>query len=374
MSRVKETKRLYNIDFLRFVFAVIIVYHHLLHDNIIKATGGTDYFNSMAESWVYAGAIVECFFILAGYFLYKTYYKRPDLSVKEFTYKKIARLWPVLFIYCLLNVFVFKTNPYTSFYNVLFLQCIGVSTEYQGINWYISPFFWTLIFYFVLLKCVKNKKHLNIAIGLICYFSYVFLVNYSSGRFGRETVGFVFNLGLLRALGGIGVGYLTAFCLESIKKMPSIICFSPTKMQSAAITAVITVLEAVSIAALMINFIGKENADKNQFFAVIMFVLLLVCMLSQKGVISRVFNRKIFGTLGKYSYSIYVMQQIAFWTLRDVFWQKNISYIQQHGLRTLLISLVFSVALGIVTYYVVEKPAAALFKKMGKRIFLEKQA
>lgn len=370
MDKAKN-KKLYNIEFLRFVFSVIIVYFHILHNNVFKWLGGaenaTPFLNRLAEKSQYAGFAVECFFILAGYFLYKTYYKNPNLQVKKFVYDKIARLWPVLFFTLAIFV-VFYYQPFMpNFFNILFLQCIGISKDFSGPTWYISPFFWVMVFYFVLLKCIENKKICNIIIGVITYFSYVFLVN---RFFGRETVNGFISLGLLRALGGIGVGYLIAVCLESIKSMPSVKRFKPTKLQDFAISAVITVGEIGSLAMLIQHFFDFDNAYENHFVVVIAFSILLVCMVSAKGLISRICNNKLFGFLGKYSYSIYVMQQFSFLILRDYVW-KSTDYILSHGLRCVLISVAVAVAIGVATYYLVEKPSAMLLKKFGNKLFAE---
>lgn len=359
-------KKLYNIEFVRFIFSAMIIYYHLLHNNLITVTdGGTAFLNRLADDCEYAGFIVECFFIIAGYFLFRSYSKRPDLSVKEFAYNKIARLWPVLFVTVVIGVLFFGENEIPSLFNVLFLQCIGVSLDYQGITWYVSPFFWAILFYFVLLKCARNKKMCNVLIGVISYFSYVLLVN---RFFGRETINDVFSLGVVRALGGIGVGYLIGVCLNSIQNMPAVKDFRGTKTQNLLIGAAFSLAEIASAALLMRHFLSRDNTYGNQFFIVILFSVLLVCMISGRGILSRIFNNKIFGFAGKYAYSIYMMQQIAFWILKDTLW-KNTDFIRQHGLWCIAISLIFAILLGILTYYAVEKPAANALKKLGAKLF-----
>ena len=94
----------------------------------------------------------ECFFIISGYFLYKNIIENKDVSIAQFIWKKIIRLAPVLIFSVLLGVIFFKQNIYSAIFNSLFLQCIGLSLDYKGINWYISPLFWTLIFYYAVFK------------------------------------------------------------------------------------------------------------------------------------------------------------------------------------------------------------------------------
>lgn len=362
----RKNKKFYNVDFIRFIFSVFIVYYHILHNNIFSATGTeSEFLTELANECSYASFIVECFFIIAGYFLFKSYNKNPGLSVKEFAYNKFARLWPVLFVSIAIGVIFFGNKEMPAFFNVLFLQCIGVTKDYAGITWYVSPFFWTILFYFVLMKCIKDKKKCNILIGVISFFSYTFLVN---NYFGRETLYSVFSLGLLRALGGIGTGYLIAVCLDSIKNLQSVKSFKPNGFQKFLIFIIFSLLEAGSFAMLMRHFFIKSRAYSNQFFVVIMFTLLFVCLLSGKGIFSLIFNNKFFGFFGRFSYSIYIMQMVSFWILGDTLWN-DLGYVENDSLRCLAVSVAFSVVLGIVAYYVVELPSAALLKRFGKKVF-----
>lgn len=73
-------KRYYNIEFLRFAFAICIVYFHLLHSFMMDYTGNADLYIRLAEQSKYAKYIVECFFIISGYFLYHTIQRHPEMN------------------------------------------------------------------------------------------------------------------------------------------------------------------------------------------------------------------------------------------------------------------------------------------------------
>ncbi len=356
-----------NIEAIRFLFAVIIIYFHILHACIMKQAGEAQIYQTLADLSSNAGIIVECFFILSGFFLYHSCKKTPDMSVKEFAYGKVGRLLPVFFVSELIGVVFFKKSPYELLINVSFLQCIGITDKWKSINWYLSPLFWVLIFYFVLLKCFKNdKRKPNIIIGLITYFSYVILLN--NGGFTREMVFGFLSGAVLRALAGIGLGYLIAVCVESIKEMPSVKGFKPNKKQNALITLVISVIELACFIGLIIDFLYKKIAYENQFIVVILFSGLLLCMITQKGILSRICNNKFFGGFGKYAYSIYVVQRISFYILEKTLWT-NSDFVQNHAYRCIAVSILFSVLFGIAAYYIIEKPCARLFKKLGKKLF-----
>lgn len=365
---MKKSTRLYNVEAIRFLFSVIIVYYHILHSNIMNFTGGSSFYERLAFQSSNASLIVECFFIISGYFLYKSYCRKPDLSVKEFVYNKVARLWPMLLVYEFIILIFFSGKPYVLFFNVLFLQCNGISFDYQGINWYISPLFWCLIFYFVLLKCTKDKRKTNLFIAVLVYFSYMMNLRATNGDFGRDVEYSIISLALFRAVAGVGLGYLIGVCVDSVKNLPSVKKFQPGKMENAVISIVISVLEIGFFALLLVQLLYKDKAYQNKFIAVILFTGLFVCMLTGKGILSVITNNKVFGFFGKYAYSIYVMQQISFYIMQKTIWQ-NEAFVQNHALRCIAVSVLISVLFGIAAYYIIEKPAAALFKRFGKKLF-----
>lgn len=214
-SKIMERKQYHNIEFLRILFALIIVYFHILHSNILGYVGENEIYLNLASHCNNAWVIVECFFIISGYFLYQSYFCKQNTLIIQFILKKVFRLLPVLLFSLIICVVFFHHKLETALFNGLFLQCNGLSLEYKGINWYISPLFWVSIFYFALLKTTEYKKA-NFNIALITYISYVILVN---NTFGRETIYGFLCLGVIRALAGIGLGYLVGLILNELKKV-----------------------------------------------------------------------------------------------------------------------------------------------------------
>ena len=174
----KET--LHNINFLRFFFSVIIVYFHIV-PHIAKFINNPEIKNiyiSLSSKCYSASCIVECFFIISGYFLYKTIKNNVHESWFKFVLNKIARLWPVLAFSILITLIfklfgITKANTYSQIINLFFLQCTGVSIDYKGINWYVSSYFWVIVFYSYILKSFKDK-YANLIIALCTYLLLLF--------------------------------------------------------------------------------------------------------------------------------------------------------------------------------------------------------
>lgn len=368
INKLTDTKKFYNIDFLRFVFCIVIVYYHILHSNIISYTASSSFYENLAAQSNFAGGLVICFFILSGFFLYKSYIRRPDMPTGEFVLKKIARLWGVLALYTVITAVFFKSGVYTSIMNVLFLQSVGLSSNQTGINWFVSPLFWTLIFYFVLAKCVKKERIMNLVTAVLSYFSFVIVLTYNGFKLSRDTAYGVFSLSELTAVGCIGAGWLIAAALNHFYSLDAIKNFEYTKRRRAALFLASSALEIGCAAVLGVFMFWREKAGDNIFIIVICFSILLVCCVGRNGILSRLLDRKFFGFFGRYTYSIYIMQQLAFYILQKTLW-KNTDFVVNHAYRAIALSLLVSAALGIIVYYVCEKPTSKLINSFAGKLF-----
>lgn len=356
---MREEGKLHNVEFLRFVFSITIVYFHILHSNIVGCVGEDPRYLGLQSLSDNAGLIVECFFILSGYFLFASAKNCDGLSFPAFAVKKVFRLWPVLAFSTVIGVLFFRQSKYAAVFNLLFLQCIGLSLEYKGINWYISPLFWGLLFYFALLKYF-DRKRVHVGMALLSYFCYLVNIVRCNGGFARETVYGVVNLGFARALAGLGLGYLLRLALEEISEYR--IALSPEwKRAVAAGACVVSTLLETGILCFLVKYFLLGGKYQNRMIVVILFTMLLTCFICRKGLISRLLNVPLWSFFGKYAYSIYVMQQTAFFLLQRTLWKTAV--VDQVRV-CISLSLFFSVALGIVTYHLVERPGMKLYSRL----------
>lgn len=92
MGEMRSSTKLKNIEFIRIFFAVSIVYFHLLHSFIIPFTEDAAVYQELARQSKYAKYIVECFFIMSGYFLYRSVMLHSEQKTLDFVLKKLIRL------------------------------------------------------------------------------------------------------------------------------------------------------------------------------------------------------------------------------------------------------------------------------------------
>lgn len=350
---MKKTEgRNYSIDFLRFVFSALIVYYHILHANIISYTAGQKLYTALQSASSKAGLIVECFLIIGGYFLYRSVKATANRPFRSFFSDRFFRLWPVFALYVVISFFFLGLSLEDAIYELSFLHCTGISLAYKGIIWYIAPFFVGSIFIAALIRNMK-KRPAAILLAVIAFLGYSLNLNYSGGGLGREVAYSFISLGLIRVISGLCIGVLISMYAESVpvrekQGLPASLCWS--------------VVEVLTSAGLINLFVFNKGLFRNSFTAVILFSILFYSFIGTRGYLSRFLNRPAFGFAGKYSYSIYVMQQISFWLLGMTFW-KNTDFLYRHTLISIAISVLLSIALGIAVYYLVEKPCWALYKK-----------
>ena len=108
---------------MRFILALIIVYCHYFSYELQKTNLFTDVemVNRIHPKVSNAFLVVEMFFIISGFFLYKTYKNHKDFIA--FVKSKITRLWPGLFISTISLILlgwtspIFQTNKYSELLN-----------------------------------------------------------------------------------------------------------------------------------------------------------------------------------------------------------------------------------------------------------------
>ncbi len=351
--------RIYAIDFIRWLLALAIVYFHILHASIIPYVPKESVYLHLRDLSDYAAVIVECFFILSGFFFVKTFCRHSAVSMYDFAKHRFIRLWPVLAFYFIVMLVFFGGSFYQTIYNLAFLQCVGLTADMHGITWYVSPLFWASLFYFALFKCITTTQRRNLVIGIIVYLGYMANMVAVKGGFSRVVVYGIVSLALARALAGMGMGILFFEWSKAMHEQRK-----EDRAHNGVSAVVCSSIELSSIALLAIDFFYKPLANRNQFIVVIAFSLLLLTMSLGDGVVYRAINRKWLGYLGRYSYSVYVMQSVSFGLLAKIFWGRNKAFVAENPAVTIFFSVMVSTLVGIVVYHLVERPSIRLYAEL----------
>ena len=316
-----------NFDFLRIVFTIFVILHHILNQY--------HYVN-------FAGTSVDLFFILSGFFL--TYTCSAQRNSETFIVKKIVRFWPLVCFATLCTAFLDTDITFEKFLAPLFfLPATGLFGEFtNGIAsiWYICVLFWVSIFYFYIIKNFKIE-FVNACIGILTFYNYVVCVKYGWRIY--ETVDFcrIFTIGMARGFAGIGCGYFIASFYQN-----HINWFAGRKK----ISLLNSICEIMIFLYILIAMFTLDLSN-NPIFMVISFICLILLFLMKKGVISYYFEKNSLKFLSDYCLSIFLTHNVIFFILPQYIADINNIIIQ------IVILLASSIIFGIISHHLIEKPS-----------------
>lgn len=373
MSKIK------NIEALRFIFTIMIVVFHIFMHPDALFTRYPEIYDKFFISTTNTYILVDFFFIVSGFFLYLTAEKYK--TFQEFTIKRLVRLWPVpafalfvFFIYssCLNTEFL----RYVHFLNLFMLRNTGLQliSDVNSTAWYISNLFWVSLLYFYLIKNFE-KKNVNLTFALIIYFSYLILINNLDGFIRPRYVMFynILNAGMLRALAGMAIGYFIGLVYkDNHAKLTTHLQHKFDWKNFKNIKYVFySALEGGLLFYIINNLAFHKIKFQNDIFFIILLTGLFIVFIMRKGFVSNLFENNISAFLGKFAFSIYIMQETVFFILKRTLWQNSV-FIAAHPVINVCISTLFCVIVGIITYYCVEKPCTNLYTRFNSNKKLDK--
>lgn len=341
--------RFKNIDFLRFIFSVLIVlFHGRGIIELPKWLSGISHCN----------VCVDFFFIIAGFLLFFKF--KPNIDTWEFAKKRFWRLapniWLSIVLLGILSIFIkdIHWNLDGNLLRVLLLNCVGFSPSTGGTNmiisWFVSALFWTSIFYVYISK-IFEKKYLNLIIWILvmcCYSIYMQHNNFATGGHTKN-VYLIFNLGICRALASMGLGYFLSMAynegiLQNVKTKGIVL---------------ISLCECFLIGFLTyyLIFSGKLPGKTGMGY-IVPFAILFYFMLIKKGFISKLFDNNLSVRLGKYSYSIYCFHGVILPIFKHHIFKHYPVILTDYPLLAYSIQTLFAIACGIILYYIFERPVS----------------
>ena len=347
-----------NIELLRFLFALSIICVHI-KGILGKFSGEINLYKDLLENFKYAHIPVDFFFIIAGFFLFL----KTDFNQKfiDFAKKKLIRLMPVMIFSILLYWPLSKLLPidylkYDNMFVFFNLQNCGLTFRHANnfCTWFVSSLFWGMCFYFYFRKCI-NEKMFNLITACIIFFCYGFWLHCKGANF--HNINYVFNIGMLRAFAGLGIGYFISMIykdnLEYFKNL------SLNIYQKIILTA-----GEIYLFCFVFRYtcLHKMNYD-NPLLLILAFIGLFILFIIKKGYFSKILENNFSVFLGQFSYSIF----ITHFVVKDV-WKYTIctnysKWVIVHPELNLILLYISILCFGVLTYYFVEKPCTKLLRK-----------
>ena len=354
--------RLENIEFLRIIFIVCILIHHFalfinshfLHTLPIFNSLEFVNFSKVTENGLH---YCDCFFIIAGFFL--VYTLKEKVKFCDFVKNKIIRLYPLIpFVFIIYYIYSkFGFVKFTSYYDLtsLFLiNNIGITRTLgnNGHLWFVSALFWASLLYVYIIKNYE-KKNTDLFVLSAVFFCYAFLFYADFKHLGHHvrSIYFIFNPGLMRAIGGMGIGYLIANWYKNSSGS-----FFNTKNDSIFSKFIYTLLEFYLLVSLLKYTMFKFNPEVTPLTLIIYFTLLFILFVFSKGYLSSFLNKIKFSFISKYVYSVYIVHFCVF----IIYWQISTKiyyeFIPDNIIIFAILYIIVCFIFGVIAYYKIEKP------------------
>lgn len=360
-ERQNSNKRVGEMEFLRFLFSVIIVLHHSRN------------FVGNATSLFLNGAFaVEFFFILSGFLMMKSMSKLQgdpeNLGVEtaRFIKKKYLSLCPDMIVSWIIGaVATAVVGKYTvgaignmlrdGIWEMGLLTMTGIRmSTINNAVWYLSSMLLCMAILYPLLRKYKNMaKFVVIPIITLLIFGY-FIVKTDSIRLPFGWAGFTYR-GNLRAFADLGVGIVLYQITETFK----------VKRLTAFSKVLLTIVKYVGVISLVwyMYAIRKPTVQYDLFYIfVIMLVIGLVFSNQTYG--ARLFDNRVIGFLGKFSLPLYLSHY--YWSRLLKALSASVGATQTMALYLLLSAVTAAVVMALSTLIKKYKPFCKIKRLLVK--------
>lgn len=339
-------KRYNCFDFIKIIFLLAVIMTHIFYTSkwALWRLADIPVFNFLKASTEFSCNAVEGFFIISGFLLVAAF---KNIDVKTFVLKKYFRLAPVA-IFSLICAIILRLFHLVKFRVIADLLAIFMLNNFgicwakssNQILWYSSALFGGLIIYFSIIKFLpKYKKTIALALVII---SYTLLEILKNGDYSLPYKNYynVFNVGFLRALGGIGTGCILAWIQQYNIKTNYL--FN---------SAMEILLFCGTIYWLFCPHIKITN-----FVFVLICTALLWLLVQNNGVLSNLINRFDYSNLSKYVYSIYVTHYLVGFAICGGFYKSHLQLLSNYPIISSFVYIIISVVIGVITYHFIEEP------------------
>ena len=323
-ERERNGKIMENINFLRIFFALYVSVEH----------GQTSFnFNIMPNGVMFA----ECFIIISGLFLFLTS-KFETTNFIDYFRKRFVRLFPSFFVVCMIYLFVIHNYDLFSMIKKLLTVSLATPLPISRI-WAIPFFFWANCLLFCILKFGKEKA--NFILGFCVYlFLYLYLSHNSILFYRRYYI-------LLICL---FMGYFIAVINNNFK-------LGNNKL-------VVNFFELWLFLFLIVG-IFRKNVPVVADFEIVYYCFtmgMVYFFCQKKGIISNLFECKLFTILAKYSFAYYLIHEVVF----DLFVRYNILS-NLSSIYRCFVAIIVSSGMAYLLYHFVENPIANRLKAVKQK-------
>lgn len=294
---MNKNDRNYYIDFLKFIFSVIIVFYHSW---VFSGTYGNGIFNNGYFA-------VDFYFIVTGYLLMNTINKekstRDSLGISTFKFikNKFKRIIPYVILSFILGyIFIYgksglnlsillSNSTIAEFFQI---GIFGFGLNINSACWYISTMFFVLLIFYPIAK--KNKENFTyLIIPIFILFTLVF-INFNNININDPLgIKYLFINGFYK---GIIFTSLGVICYEISQYLKNIKTSNKQKWT-------FTIIETLIYLILIYNM---NNLKIGSILVAILFTFNIAVTFSNQSYMGSLFKSKKWQELGKFGFIIFL--------------------------------------------------------------------
>lgn len=280
----KMGKRVHSIEALRFLLMFLVAVWH---------------FDSGMGQMRHGYLAVDIFFILSGFFLYRSATKREAANSLDYTWNKVKRFYPETIV-VLVPLLVISwprvlEEPHRLLNDLFFVT----SSSVFGGGWNAPLWFLHIMILAgaLLYPLCKNWPHISIPALLpsLFLFSMTYLLNIGDGRLECSRVIGPFDCSLLRGLSEMSLGILAAVFWE--RKADAV-------MNSRGGRGLVNALSLLSILGILTLVFIQANYDR---YVLLFAVFVIVGCMDPRCILSRIPGAHVWNYLGSLSFEIYLV-------------------------------------------------------------------
>ena len=347
-------KKMGQIEFLRLLFMLLILYGHLMQHFIFPHFGDMPIFVELRKHTSFAfGYLCEAFFTISGFFLAQALSSEKYADFRGFAISRIARLAPVVWLVMLFHA-IYQSIGWGQFIffgnlTALFFIPNALSMRIPSqLDWFVGSLFWASVLYYLVWKVVDRKKFYYL-VGIITLCVYCILLNKQDLYSNPPVWGGIFPFFLLRGIGGIGLGILFGGYFLN-KNTEEVTSGKKIFWSALDLTLILTLIYLSVIKRFSYSFPAMMTC----------FVILFYSFLFKSSYITKFVSCKFFVWAAKYSYSVYITQFAVFILLYNTLYMHPVWGVRQYPVGNIVFSLCAVYLVSIAVYHLVESPLRKL--------------
>lgn len=343
-TNLKSSLRNYQVDVLKLILALLVFFSHtssFIGENTRLSIDWVENFGYWSVHW---------FFIISGFLMVNSYFKKqdpfdkPGISAFKFVlgkFKNIALPFGIAWViyYSFKYVYVYKL-PFSVNHiaklipTVFLLQQGGVTGLDDGVIWYLSAMLICMLpLYYMLCKNSDFFIYVFAPLAALLLYGYT----YNSGHVLMNVYYDFYKGGLLRAFFGILFGVVAWIFYDKIKKLKE-------NRKNAVILTIIELFIYLFIVLVIFN----PKYDRMARWSVNLLTPAAIALLfSSRSYIAKLFSHNIFKFCGRWSLSIYLLHMPAKYIVEILFPDSNYKF-------SVAMMLIFTVLLCFAHYAIIK--------------------